>query len=267
MTATDNVTTAENDASKHEERGSEPRWSGLIPDEQWIVFIDGTDALTAAGIPFLLHGALALATYLGHWRNTKDIDVIVTEADHQRAIGALRAAGFEDYFEREAYDRSWIFRGFKDGVLFDVIWALPNHRVEIDEGWFERARPLWLRRRLFATVPVEELIRVKLYVLQRERCDWVDVLNVLAAAVDRIDWEWLVARMGRDLPLLHAVLAVFNWMSPQRARGMPGWLRERFALPPSEEGDLAAMEVRRVRLFDSRPWFALHQPVDQVLER
>jgi hypothetical protein len=245
----------------------EAAWSALIPEEQWMVFTRGTSAMDAAGIPFLLHGALALATYTGHWRNTKDVDVIVRESDHQRAIGALRAAGFEDYHAQLAYDRSWIFRGFKDGVLFDVIWALPNHRVQVDDAWFEHARPLWLRGRLHATVPVEELIRVKLYVLQRERCDWVDVLNVLAGAVHRIDWHHLVERMGRDLPLLHGVLAVFNWLSPNRAGALPEWLREQFALPVIEIGDANAAEERRVRLFDSRPWFALHQPIDQVLER
>ena len=260
---------AETPATECEGSGasSDAPWSALIPEEQWTEFAAGAGALEAAGIPFLLHGAMALATYTGHWRNTKDVDVIVRREDHQRAIGALRAAGFEDYYPQLAYDRSWIFRGFKNGVLFDIIWALPNHRVPIDDGWFEHARALWMRGRLFATVPAEELVRVKLYVFQRERCDWVDVLNVLAGAVERIDWRRLVHRMGRDLPLLQGVLAIFNWLSPHRAALLPGWLREQFALPAIEVDDPAAAEERRVRLFDSRPWFAPHQPADRVLER
>jgi hypothetical protein len=245
----------------------EPLWSPLIPEEQWGVFALGVTALEAAGVPFLVHGALALATYTGHWRNTKDVDIIVRPADRERAVNAMRRAGFEDYFVREAYDRSWIFRGFKEDVLFDVIWDLPNHRVAIDDAWFQHAQPLWLRGRLLAAVPAEELVRVKLYVLQRERCDWVDVLNVLAGAADRLNWRWLVSRMGRDLPLLHAILAVFNWLSPHRAVALPAWLREQFALPHTDVDDPGAAEARRVRLFDSRPWFALHQPLDQPLER
>jgi hypothetical protein len=229
----------------------EPGWSALIPEEQWGVFSLGVTALEAAGVPFLVHGALALATYTGHWRNTKDVDVIVRSEDRERAVDAMRRAGFADYFEREAYDRSWIFRGFKEDVLFDVIWDLPNHRVAVDDGWFQRAHPLWLRGRLLAAVPAEELIRAKLYVLQRERCDW----------------RWLVSRMGRDVALLHAVLAVFNWLSPHRAASLPAWVREQFALPPVDVDDPAAAEERRVRLFDSRPWFALHQPLDRPLER
>jgi hypothetical protein len=245
----------------------ETDWGGLIPEEQWGIFSLGVTALEANGIPFLVHGALALGIYTGRWRNTKDVDVIVRPSDHERAVEALRRAGFQDYYDRQSYDRGWIFRGFKEDVIFDVIWALPNHRVEIDEGWFARSRSFWLRGRLLAAVPAEELIRVKLYVFQRERCDWVDVLNVLAGAAETLDWHWLVDRMGRDLPLLHAALAVFNWMSPNRATALPGWLREKFALPDPDMNDSAAAEERRVRLFDSRPWFALHQPTDKPLER
>lgn len=214
----------------------------------------------------LLGGTMALGTYTRHWRTTKDVDVIVHRRDHARAVLALQEAGFEDFFGREEYDRSWIFRGYRDEVIFDVIWELPNHRVEIDNSWFERARPLRMVGRDYSVVPVEELIRIKLYVMQRSRCDWVDVLNVLASSVTEIDWPWLVERMGRDLPLLHGVLAIFNWMCAGRANELPSWVRERFALPAIEADDVTAMEERRTRLLDSRPWFALHQPTDRPLE-
>jgi hypothetical protein len=239
----------------------------LIPVDQWNVFHRGMDALAAADIPVLLGGAMAMATYTRHWRSTKDIDVIVRPAHRERAVAALRAAKFGDFYEREAYDRAWIFRGFTDGVLFDVFWQLPNHRVTIDEAWFERATPLRIQQKVYHAVPAEELIRIKLYVMQRERCDWVDALNVLAGAVESLDWEWLVSRMGRDLPLLQALLAVFNWMSPARARAIPGWVRERFALAEEQFENDDAAEERRVRLFDSRPWFAARLPEDRPLER
>jgi hypothetical protein len=245
----------------------EAAWSSLIPSEQSDVLREGTEVMERVEAPFLLAGALALATYTGHWRNTKDIDVVIQQDDRERVIEALGRAGFVDYFDRENYDRSWIFRGFKEGVLFDVIWALPNHRVGIDDAWFERARTVVLNGRAYQVVPAEELVRIKLYVMQRERCDWVDVLNVVAAAVEQISWPWLVERMGRDLPLLHAALAIFNWMCPGRAHALPSWLRKQFALPRVETEDFSLTEERRVKLFDSRPWFAPHQPSDRPLER
>jgi len=224
-------------------------------------------ALAEAGVPVLLGGAMAMATYTRHWRSTKDIDVIIRPADRDKAIEALQAADFGDFYEREAYDRGWIFRGFTDGVLFDVFWQLPNLRVVIDDAWFERATPLRVQSTVYHAVPAEELIRVKLYVMQRERCDWVDALNVLAGAADTLDWHWLVHRMGRDLPLLHGMLAIFNWMSPERAKAIPSWLRAQLALPLQDVDDVRAAEERRVRLFDSRPWFAMHLPEDRPLER
>jgi hypothetical protein len=240
-------------------------WGPLIPDGQWGAFIEGALAVQAVGVPFVLHGAFALAAYTNRWRNTKDVDIVIRELDRERAITALRGAGFEDYFEQLAYDRSWIFRGVKGDMIFDIIWGLPNHRVIIDDPWFQRATPLWLRGRLFAIAPIEEVVRVKLYVFQRERCDWIDVMNLLAATVDRLDWRWLVERMDADLPLLQGALSVFNWLTPERAQLLPGWLREQFALPYLEAND--ATEREHVRLLDSRPWFALHQPLDRPLER
>ena len=83
----------------------------------------------------------------------------------------------------------------------------------------------------------------------------------------RLDWRWLVQRMGPDLPLLHGLLAVFNWMCPRRARAIPAWLRQQFALPDIAADDPDADEQRRAALFESRPWFALHQPAERPLER
>ncbi len=245
----------------------EARWSALIPDDQWAVFQSGREAAAEVNVPVLLGGAMALATYTGRWRNTKDIDFIVRPEHRERLIAALRKQKFEDYYHQQEYDRSWIFRGFRDGVILDVIWDLPNHRVQVDDAWFEHARAVAVKDEIAHAMPLEELIRVKLYVMQRERCDWVDVLNALAGSVEQVNWEHLVARMGRDLPLLQAVLTVFSWMSPGRARAIPEAIRQRFALPTVQTDDSEAMEQRRIRLFDSRPWFAPLEPEDRMLER
>lgn len=242
-------------------------WAELIPEEQWHVLTAGREAARAAGAPMLLGGAFALAAYTGRWRNTKDIDVIVPPGRQEAVVAALREVDFEDYFARAPYDRSWIFRGYREGVILDVIWSLPNHRVPVDSVWFEHARTIRLRGDAYQVVPAEELIRVKLYVMQRERCDWVDVLNVLAGSVDTLDWDHLVKRMGRDLPLLQAALATFAWLAPLRAREIPLELRERFGIALVDGEDLEATERRRVALFDSRPWWAAHQPADRPLER
>lgn len=242
-------------------------WGELIPDDQWEVLMLGRRAAEEVRVPFLLGGAMALATYTGRWRNTKDIDFFVRPENRDRLVGALRDAGFEDYFEQLPYDRTWIFRGWRNGVILDVIWDLPNHRVDVDDAWFAWARPVRLRDQHFRAIPIEELIRVKLYVMQRERCDWVDVLNALAGSFEVIDWDHLIARAGRDEALVQAVLVIFNWLCPGRAAALPPVLRRRFALEEIGTSEPAEMEARRVRLFDSRPWFQPLEPADRPLER
>lgn len=242
-------------------------WSHLISDEHWAALRAGRDAARRAEVPALVGGGVAYSIYAGRWRDTKDLDFMVRPADRERMIAALGEAGFEDYHAQEAYDRSWIFRGIRDGMVVDVIWDLPNHRVIVDDSWFVQARPVRLKDDLFFAMSLEELIRIKLYVLQRDRCDWVDVLNVLAGSAHQVDWDYLVERMGRDVPLLQSVLALFNWLCPGRATALPRAIRERFALPEIETDDAAQTEARRVRLFDSRPWFAQHEPEDRALER
>jgi hypothetical protein len=43
----------------------------------------------------MLGGALALNTYTGIWRDTKDLDVFVPERRVARVLDALQRAGFE----------------------------------------------------------------------------------------------------------------------------------------------------------------------------
>jgi hypothetical protein len=116
-------------------------------------------------------------------------------------------------------------------------------------------------------LPAEELIFAKLYVMQRERCDWPDLLNILWARGRRLDWLRLLDLAGEDAALVGGLLSVFGWLCPAEARRLPDWLWARLGIaPPSERGlageltgRMAEAERERrdpVRLLDSRPWFA-----------
>src|ERR1051326_7725307 len=93
--------------NRTEKKTTPPRlqfeWVDAVTDEQWTTYRDAIHALKAAGIRFLLGGGFALATYIGRWRNTKDIDFYIMEGDRDKAVEALSKAGFEDYFSRLAY--------------------------------------------------------------------------------------------------------------------------------------------------------------------
>jgi len=108
-------------------------------------------------------------------------------------------------------------------------------------------------------VPTEEMIWAKLYVLQRERCDWPDVLNLIYAAGPNLDWQHLLDRLGEDMPLLRGVLSVYTWLCPGRSEELPPWLWQRLNGPESRPGPSPKVDLARIRRLDSRPWFA---PVD-----
>ena len=108
-------------------------------------------------------------------------------------------------------------------------------------------------------MPAEEFLWCKLYVLQRDRCDWPDLINLLNACGPALDWPRLFWRVDADAPLLSALLSIFNWVNPQRAGALPQ--HENEALTAAAEEPFAPQT--RAALLDSRPWFAPPAPEDK----
>ncbi|MDB6067427.1 MAG: hypothetical protein JWR26_3635 [Pedosphaera sp.] len=217
------------------------------------------------GLPFLLGGGFGLAVYTGRWRNTKDIDFYIHPRDREAVIAALSTIGFVDYFEQRPYDPGWIYRSIKDGIIVDIIWSMANRRAQVDEFWFERAQTVVIRDETIQVVSAEDLLWCKLYILQRDHCDWPDVFNLLYVMGPQVDWSYLLNRLGDDAVLLHAVLAMFSWLCPNRAAKLPERLRRLLRLPPPD-GGMVECRRDRIRLLDSRAWFAAFQPRDDYLE-
>jgi len=244
--------------------GLQFEWVNAITTPHWACYRRAIHSLRRAGLPFLLGGGFALATYTGRWRDTKDIDFYIYPKDRDAAVAALARAGFRDLFPRLPYDRKWIYRSTCSGVIVDIIWAMANQRAQTDEHWFEYAPPANVRGEEMRVVPLEEYLWCKLYILQRDHCDWTDIFNVLYAAGPQVDWDRLLSRLEEDWPLLKAMLTVYGWLCPKRASELPASLRRKLKLPAP---DLAPRRRHdRIRLLDSRGWFAALLPKDKPLE-
>jgi hypothetical protein len=216
------------------------------------------------GVPFLLGGGFALASFTGRWRDTKDIDFYIKPEHRELVVAALRKAGFRDYFNKLPYDRRWIYRSIRSGVIVDIIWAMANQRAQVDNGWFERAGELELRGERLAIIPPEEMMWCKLYILQRDHCDWTDGFNLLYAAGHRLDWAHLIERLEEDTPLLKAMLQVYGWLCPKYALKLPKSLWKSLNLRPP--GKAHPPKRDHIRLLDTRDWFAALQTPEQKLE-
>ncbi|MCI0745315.1 MAG: nucleotidyltransferase family protein [Verrucomicrobia subdivision 3 bacterium] len=237
----------------------------LIPDEQWTVYHDAISAVRRLGLPFTLGGGFALAAYTGRWRNTKDIDFYILPGQRVQFVDVLSQAGFRDYFPQLAYDRGWIYRGFRDGAIVDLIWSMANRRANVEKAWFEHSQELKIRDESIRLIAAEELLWCKMYVLQRDHSDWPDVLNLLYATGPALNWGRLLDNVGEDMPVLRALLTLFAWICPARAAELPADLKRRLKLHPLPLVSKPE-ERRRIQLLDSRNWFAAHQPIEKPLE-
>ncbi len=224
----------------------------VIREEEWKLYQEVLHCAQAQKIRYLIGGAFALAGYTGRWRSTKDLDLYVLPSKREDLIGMLLDQGFEDYYEQCPYDRKWIFRTTRNSYLVDVIWSFANQRAQVDEEWFEQSVWMPIKGESFPAIPPEELVWAKLYVLQRERCDWPDLMNLLYFQGETLDWDRLWSRVEGDAMLLTGALTVFCWLCPERVEKFPLSVRERIASP---KGLSANNFSSQEKLLDSRPWF------------
>ena len=229
-------------------------WPERFEPQEWSLYKSVMQEARRRGVPFAVGGGLAAMTYAGQWRNTKDLDLYICERDRDGAIRILIDQGLNDYYEKQPYDRKWIYRGYKGDTIIDLIWAMANQRARVDPSWLEGPEVEAGGERFHLLRP-EEALWSKLYVQQRDRSDWPDALNLLYGVGPDMDFHRLLGNLGADVLLLTGLLTVFAWLCPDRARQLPEWLWSELRLErPSANGN--PEQVRdRARLLDSRPWF------------
>lgn len=238
----------------------------MIAPEDWAVCHAAIAAMRSAEIDFLLGGVFGMALYTGKLRRPVDIDFFVLPSHVPAAITALSAAGFVDYFFQKPYERSWRHRCTRQGITVDLIFGLAHGRAVVDLLWFAQAREIMLKGERVKIAPPEEMLWKRLYILQRDHCEWPDILNLLCAVGSTLDWNHLCNRLGEDIPLLRAVLNLNDWLCPDGAGQIPSKVRDYLRLPPRMENPTPGQHARRVSLIDSRKWFAADAESDELLE-
>lgn len=144
-------------------------------------------ALRAADVTFLLMGGLATSV-LGRGRRVTDIDVFVRDRDVEPALAALADAGFDTL----VVSPNWLAKGFKDGVLVDVI-SRSTHDIGLTDEILERAVEVDVHGRRIACVCPEDLIVMKAVATGEDTARyWHDALSLLGR--HDLDWEYLIRR-------------------------------------------------------------------------
>ncbi len=228
-------------------------WPERFPPEQWSLYKKVILEAQNRGLRFAVGGGLAAMAYAGQWRNTKDIDLYILPRERDDMIRVVTDLGLGDYYEKQSYDRKWIYRSYREDTIVDLIWAMANQRAVVDENWLEGPE-VEVDGERFRLIAPEEALWSKVYVMQRERCDWPDALNLLFGTGPELDWRRVLDRIEDDAPLLRGLLTVFGWVCPDGARELPSWVWDELQVCRPEEDD-GETTARRAPLLDSRPWF------------
>lgn len=177
------------------------------------VYAQALDALDADGVRYLVGGAVAFNAHSGIWRDTKDLDLFCAPSDAGRVLAALARAGFET----EVVYESWLGKGWMGNVFVDIIWRNANALFPVTDEWFAHAGRMRVLGRDAPVLPLEELILSKMMVGGRYRFDGADILHLLHAASDKIDWARLEEGAGEHAGLMLAYLHMYRWGYPGTA--------------------------------------------------
>lgn len=151
------------------------------------VLYEAVDAIEQANIPYALIGGLA-AKKLGRPRVSHDIDFFVRPDDAKRALKALEKTGFIT----QERDPVWLFKGWKEEVLVDIIFR-SSADIYFDQEVQEHVRRVPYNGRLVNAIAPEDLIVIKAAVHEEHGSHhWFDALAVLTQG--NLDWEYLLKR-------------------------------------------------------------------------
>lgn len=177
-------------------------------------------SLMRADVPFLVGGSVAMERHAGVTRRHEGLQLFIRRDDWPGAEAALNHNGIDT---RIAFAH-WLARASKGDRTADIVHNGRNGLTPVDAHWFDR--PLFgdvagLRVRL---CPPEELIWSKAFVMDREQFDGADVLHLVRARRDGLDWDRLLELFERYPPVLLAHLVLFGFVYPGGADAVPPWV-------------------------------------------
>jgi hypothetical protein len=217
------------------------------------------EALNNARLPFLVGGGFALGQYTAVQRDTKDFDIFVRREEYDAIMKVLEQEGFNT----ELTFPHWLGKASCAHGYVDVIFNSGNGVAYVDEGWFKHAA----HGKVFGVdvllCPIEETIWSKAFIMERERYDGADIMHLILAHAEHLDWARLLVRFGPHWRVLFSHLCLFGFIYPSERNRIPEWvmtgLMDRLAqelreAPPTEQTCLGTLLSREQYLPDVQRW-------------
>jgi hypothetical protein len=193
---------------------------GELGEEAHDFYVRTITVLRRANMPFLVGGAFGLYHYTGIKRDTKDFDVFVRREQYDDIARALGAAGITT----ELTFPHWLGKASCEHGEIDVIFSSGNGLAQVDDGWFEHAVTGPVLGVEVSICPPEEMIWQKAFIMERERHDGADVMHLLLACAEQLDWRRLLARFDGHWRVLFSYLSLFGFVYPSERARIPDWV-------------------------------------------
>ena len=187
------------------------------PPNRETFYRDVLERLGEARVPCLVGGAYGLASVTGIAPRTKDLDLFVRRVDCHSALEVLAAA---DYETAVPYPH-WLAKVRAADEVIDLIFNSGNGQSPVDDEWFAHALHAEVCGVPVRVCPIEEMLWTKAFVMERERYDGADVVHLLHAAAECIDWQRVLNRFGDHWPVLLSHLLLFAYVYPGEADRVP----------------------------------------------
>ena len=118
----------------------------------------------------------------------------------------------------------WLGKALHGKSQVDVIFSGGNGLTKVDDDGSRAASRPACSASTCSLSPPEELLWSKAFVMERERFDGADVLHLILAMVDDLDWRHLCERFRGHEKVLLAHVVLFQDVYPDHASRLPRWL-------------------------------------------
>jgi hypothetical protein len=157
------------------------------------VLANTVEALEESKLQYAFIGGIASGG-LGRPRSTHDIDIFVRPEDSRLAVMALAKHGFKTEFT----DPTWLYKGWQENILVDVIFKSKGE-IYLDSEMYKRTIKANFHDLELRLVAPEDLVLIKaLAHSEVTPGHWHDALALLSHAV--IDWDYLLRRARMRAP-------------------------------------------------------------------
>jgi hypothetical protein len=103
----------------------------------------------------------------------------------------------------------------------DLIYSSGNGVAVVDDAWFAHARPARVMDVDVQLAPPEEMLWSASFVLERERYDGADVVHLLHARGEELDWDRLLRRFERYWEVLLSHVLLYRFAFPGERTQVP----------------------------------------------